>query len=200
MFGRDAEGWKKLAQSIQDGEAASEDEFARIFYPHILAMVAGRLHDRETAREITQDVLLGVLKALREKRLRESEKLPAFVVGTARNLINNFIERQVQQRDLLSQGLNKAMILGQSTKAREPEIEDEERRKIVRAALRKLKPADYRILFLTLVEGLSPREIALEMGMKPENIRNRKSRALKIVQRKVRRMIRKGGRDHINKE
>jgi DNA-directed RNA polymerase specialized sigma24 family protein len=61
--------WKELALRLRGGDAASENELARLFHPHLLAMAAGRLNDRETAREIAQEAMLGVLSALRRGRL-----------------------------------------------------------------------------------------------------------------------------------
>jgi RNA polymerase sigma factor (sigma-70 family) len=89
--------------------------------------------------------------------------------------------------------------VGSGRPSSEPEtkIEDEERKSIVRSALQMLKPVEQRILFLTLAKGLNPREIALKMDMKPEDIRNRKSRALKIVQREIEKKIRKERQGHL---
>ena len=193
---RETERWKDLALRLQAGDAASEGELARLFYPHLLAMAASRLSDRETAREIVQEALLAVLSALRQGRLREPEKLPAFVVGTGRNLINNYLRRRVQRPDALPLGPREAIIPDSDPDSGELLFEKEEKRDMVLAVLKKLKPVDRGILFLTLAEGLSPREIALEMGLKPETIRLRKSRALKRVRRKLKKMTRKGRLDY----
>ena len=197
MFFRGPDEWRELTQRILAGDPGSENEFARYFYPHFLVMAAGRLRDQEAAREITHEVLLGVLQALREGRLREPVKLPAFVAGTARNLINQHIQQQIRLRNLDALGLNEAAGSGRPSGEPETEVEDEERKSIVRAALQMLRPVEQRILFLTLTKGLNPREIALKMDMKPANIRNRKSRALKAVRREVQKMIRKERLGHL---
>jgi len=182
--------WKDLALRLQAGDSASEDELARLFHPHLLAMAASRLNDRETAREIAQEAILGVLSALREGRLREPEKLPAFVVGTGRNLINNSLRQKVQRPEPLNLGSKEAAIPSPDPDASESSLEKEERRDVVFDAIQGLRPVDRRILYLTLAEGLKPQEIAAEMGLKPETIRLRKSRALKRVRRKLKKMTR----------
>ena len=196
MPDREKERWKDLALRLQAGDASSENELARLFYPHVLAMAAGRLNDREKAREIAQEALLAILSALREGRLREPEKLPAFVVGTACNLINSHVRRQFQRPDALPLGSKEAIIPDPDPDSGELLFEEEEKRDMVLAVLKKLEPADRRILYLTLSEGLNPREIALEMGLKPETIRLRKSRALKRVRQKLQKMTRKGRLDY----
>jgi len=188
--------WKDLALRLQTGDAASENELARLFYPHLLAMAASRLSDPETAREIVQETLLAVLTALRQGRLREPEKLPAFVVGTGRNLINSYLRNRVQRPEPLTLGFEETAIPSPYPDASESFLEKEERRDVVFSALEELKPVDRRILFLTLAEGLKPQEIALEMGLKPEIIRLRKSRALRRVRRKLEKMTRKGLLDY----
>ncbi len=189
MVGPESERWLLLVRRIQASDPVSEDEFARIFYPRIMAMVSYHLRDIDTALEITQETLLNVLQALRGGRLRDEEKLPAFVAGTARNLLKSFFQKRAQTPPLISLGLDSAPISTPNQDPRAPEEEEQEKRAIIGVALRMLKPMDRNILFLTLSEGLSPQEIAVELGLKPEIVRNRKSRALKAIRRKVKKMI-----------
>ena len=193
MFDGDPDRWKELARRILAGDPGSEDEFVRIFYPHVMSIALGRLRDVEAAREVAQDTLMGVLRALREGGLREPEKLPSFVSRTALNRVNTAIQKLIEQRASTATNPNGEDLLDVRPEAAgEPTVDEEERRKLVRAALRKLKPVDRKILTLTLADGLNPREIALRLGLKPENIRNHKSRAVKIIHREVRKVIRKG--------
>jgi len=193
MLDSDPSRWKELARRIQAADPGSEDEFVGIFYPHVMAMALGRLRGVEEAREAAQEALLDILQALRNGRLREPKKLPAFVSGTARNRINASLQRYLERRKTLSYDANRDLASDQDKNAWEPAIDEEARRALVRAALRKLKPVDRRILTFTLVEGLNPREIAVKLGMKPENVRNHKSRALNIIRKKIGKAIRKGG-------
>jgi len=192
MPDREKERWKELALRLQAGDAASESELARLFYPHLMAMAASRLSDKETAREIVQEALLAVLTALRQGRLREPEKLPAFVVGTGRNLINNDLRRRAQHPGPLTLGNEESGVPSPDPCDCETFLEKEERRDVVLDALHELKGVDRGILYLTLAEGLKPQEIALEMGIKPETIRLRKSRALSRLRRKLEKMKQKG--------
>jgi RNA polymerase sigma factor (sigma-70 family) len=182
------ERWADLVLRIQAGDAASESELARHFYPHLMAMAASRLSDREAAREIVQEALLAVLTALRQGRLREPKQLPAFVAGTGRNLINNHLRSRGRHPEPLTLGFEDTAIPGPDPEANESLFENDERRNAVLNALQGLKPADREILFHTLAEGLNPREIALKMRLKPEIIRLRKFRALNRVRRHLRKM------------
>jgi RNA polymerase sigma factor (sigma-70 family) len=189
MVWPDSERGKELVRRIQAGDPASEDDFVRIFHPRIMALASYHLRDIDTSLEITQETLLNVLQALRKSRLRDEEKLSAFVGATARNLLKNLYQKSAQAPPMVSLGLEEASAL---TPDQVPclSVEKElEKRSIVGAALRTLRPMDRRILFLTLSEGLNPQEIAVMLGVKPEIVRNRKSRALKAIRKKVKKMI-----------
>ena len=84
-------GYRTLAEGIRDGDPAAETEFAHCFGSRIFVMSLVRTGDREASRELAQDVLMAVMSALRDGHVEDIEKLPAFVHGTARNLINNYL-------------------------------------------------------------------------------------------------------------
>jgi RNA polymerase sigma factor (sigma-70 family) len=187
--------WADMSSAILAGNSATTEEFVRVFYPHVMSLAIARLHDVETAREITQEALFDVLQALKQGRLREPTKLPAFVAGTARNIINHHIQRSALHPGSIPLDPETAGSIDNSFMGGE-RFEEDERRDLVREGLRVLNPTNRQILQLTLAEGLRPREIAARMGMKPEDVRNRKTRALRAVQKKIRKLMRKAPPRH----
>jgi RNA polymerase sigma-70 factor (ECF subfamily) len=162
-----------LAGRVARGEASAEEDFARLYRPRVLAMMRARLRDRETARELANDVLMAALVALRQGRLREGEKLSGFVHGIARNVANSHL-RGVYARPPEAP-------LEESHAVVEPyeELERAQRVARVRREMEGLDPLDRLILTRTLVDGLKPGEIAPATGLSPEAVRARKSRAIK---------------------
>ena len=67
------------------------------FGRRLFVMAWARTRDREAARELTQDIMVAVIRSLRDGKLENAEKLPAFVHGTARNLINNYLRLRRQR-------------------------------------------------------------------------------------------------------
>jgi RNA polymerase sigma factor (sigma-70 family) len=134
-----------------------------------------RTRDREVARELVQDILMAVIGALRNGQVLDPDKLPAFVHGTARNLVNNRLrsERRQPQLEALSDDLPEASTI--------ETIEDTERLQFVHQALESLPDVDRRILRMTLVEGYKPAEIADLLGLTSEVVRTRKLRATRKV-------------------
>jgi RNA polymerase sigma-70 factor (ECF subfamily) len=174
-----------LVARICQGDPTAEDALVRHFSKRVSLMVLARTRDAEAAAELTQDILLAVLQALRKGQIREPEKLSAFVFGTARNLVSNYFRVRGQQLKLGSASLDPLM--AQATDDRE----HSERINLVRRALERLDSTDRKILLMTLVEGLKPGEIAGQLNLTPEVARQRKSRALKKVIERVRKMSRK---------
>src|SRR2546422_3045204 len=172
--------WVEWAQRIQEGDPVAEEEVAEFFRPRVLAMASVRPRDVEAARDIAQETMLAVLQAVRCSKLREAEKLHAFVLGTTRNLINNYARAQCQNPRAVPLDPDTATVAPMV-----PVVEQEERRALVRRTLDHLKSLDQKILLLTLVDGMNPREIAPLVGLKPENVRTRKARAIKTVSREV---------------
>ena len=100
----------------------------RLFADRVMFMALARTRDREAARDVAQDVMLAVFRAVRAGQLRESERLAAFVYGIARNLINNHLRTRTRLKE---DPLDAALPLAQ------PDTADaEERLGLVRRALR----------------------------------------------------------------
>ena len=174
-----------LAERIRGHEPAAEEELVGLFSDRVRFMVLARTRDPEVARDLAQDVMLAVVRALRGEQLREPERLAGFVYGTARNVLNNYLRSR--SRLPKEDPIDDALHLAQPP---EP-VDNTERMGLVRRALAFLGSTDRRILLLTLVEGLKPGQIGAQLGMTSEVVRARKSRALKKTIERVKRLSRR---------
>ena len=168
-----ADQQQHLAERIRSGDADAERDFVALFATRIMAAVSQRIRDREGAREVSQDILMAAIVALRRDRLDNTERLAAFVHGIARNLANNYL--RTQARSPRSVELEPGMLVV------DPQIEVAalERQRLAVRALQQLEAAERQILHLTLSEGLEPADIARTLGLTSDVVRTRKSRALK---------------------
>lgn len=160
---------------IQSGDASAENEFASAFKRQVFVVLLGRISDQETCRELTQDVLLAVLQAIRDGKIREPEKLPGFMHGVVRNIANNHLRRKTEAPVWIE--LDETALWVDA----EEEAEMADRKRLLNEALMQLEPDDRRILALSIVEGRSAPEVAAALGLSPDAIRQRKSRALRRV-------------------
>jgi len=190
----DASFWVGLARRIGHGDRDAEAELARAFHRRVRLMASVRLHGSDAALDIAQETILAVLETLRDGRLRELERLPAFVLSVARNLINNHLRAEARSREVLGDPPDRTAEAGSGLTGL-----DEERRSLVRGGLKRLNQLDRKILLLTLVEGMTPREIAPIVGREPETVRTRKARAVRAVSREIRRLTRTRRWSHIGK-
>jgi RNA polymerase sigma factor (sigma-70 family) len=163
-----------LAGRILAGDRAAEDELVSAYRRGVFVIAVARTRDREAARDLTQEILIAILKALREGRLRESAKLAAFIQGTARNLINNYLRTKVRHAEVE---------LNEEACGPDPvgELESMERRRLVQRELESFSAIDRKILLLSLVDGHSLAEVAQKLNLSHDAVRARKSRAVRKI-------------------
>ena len=179
--GESAARWADLARRIGQGDAAAEAELARVLHPRVRLLAHVRLRGSDTAQDIAQETIFAVIQALRAGSIHETDRVPAYAFGVLRNLINNRRRQEARTCELPDDAPDRAV----ETAADRLDF-DWERRALVRRALGRLNAVDRRILLLTLVDGMTPREIAPIVGLQPDVVRTRKCRAAKAVAEEVR--------------
>jgi RNA polymerase sigma-70 factor (ECF subfamily) len=170
----------QLVDRIRSGDGKAEEELVRYFSPRVFAMLMARTRDREAARDLLQDVLIAVLRAVRDGALRDTERLVPFVHGTARNLVNNYFRDKIREPKTEELTDDCAGVMRQDL------LEADERERMVRRALEMMDEVDRRIVLMTMVEGFKPGDIASQLGLSSEVVRQRKSRAIKKIAEFVR--------------
>jgi RNA polymerase sigma factor (sigma-70 family) len=167
-----------ICARIREGDGEAETEFFLYFQRRVRAFLGGRTKDRQLAEEVFQEIMMALLCALREGRVRDPEMLTSFVYGVARNQLLEHLRRRAREKlDALPEGMDFAV----------PAVDHEEQQRYQTAEreISKLDHDDRRILSMTLVDGLKPGEIAATMRLSSEVVRQRKSRALKRLVAKL---------------
>src|SRR6185503_540793 len=91
----------ELARRIGSGtDIQAEAELFRRMAPRIRLYGLRHLRDAAAAEDLTQEVLITTLEALRAGRLREPEKLTSFVLGTCRMTVLD-LHRGAQRKERL---------------------------------------------------------------------------------------------------
>lgn len=155
---------------------SNEDQLIETYRPRVLYFALRRLRDRGLAEEVAQETLAAAVMALRENRLREPEKFPAFVFATARHLVQK--AQREQARELAH--TTDSNSIGAESWQRDPDaaLILEEQRVQVRRALEQLSPSDRELLRQIYTEGETLEAIAENLGIENVAARQRKSRAL----------------------
>jgi RNA polymerase sigma factor (sigma-70 family) len=166
-----------LAQRIFEGDPSAEQELVTTYRRGVLVVATARTRDREAAWDLTQDILIAVLQALREGKLRQTDKLAAFIYGVTRNLVNNYLALRARRAEC-------ELDDGSYTADPVEELESIERKRLVRSEVEALGAIDQQILLLSLVDGHSLADVAQRLNMSHEAVRARKSRAIRKITKK----------------
>jgi RNA polymerase sigma-70 factor (ECF subfamily) len=169
----------ELARRVMAGDTHAEAELVNRYRRGLLVIATVRTHDREAAQDLAQDILIAVLKALRNERLQDPQKLTAFVYGTARNLINNYLKSRTRhpESDLES--------VDEPSADPVEEFESADRQRVVQRELATFSPIDQQILLLSLVDGHSLVEVAERLSMTHEAVRARRSRMVRKIAKRL---------------
>ena len=167
-----------LATRIRCGDARAEEELIITYRRAVLLIALARTRNRDTANDLSQEVLIAVLKALRAGQIRDGGKLGAFIQGTARNIINNHLRSRSRHPEVDIDGID--------VEGTDPvqKFESYERQRLMREELAKYSITDQKILLLSLVDGHSLAEVADRLGLSHDAVRARKSRLIRKITKK----------------
>src|SRR6476619_6587127 len=90
----------ELVRQIGAGDNEAETELFRRMAPRIRLYGLRHMRDEHAADDLTQQVLITTIEALRAGRLREAEKLASFVLGTCRMTVLD-LRRNAQRKERL---------------------------------------------------------------------------------------------------
>jgi len=182
-----------LVAAIASGSRESESVFVARYLPRVRTLLIVRSRNPDLALDLQQDVMIEALCALRKGQLRDAERLPAFVAGIARNVLNSHFRGQ--SRLPLHEELPEELTDTIEENPLDSEAAEEQRR-IAQQAIASLNDVDRSILQMTLVDDLKPGVIAERLGLNPDVVRQRKLRATRRVMEIVRELSQSGNASH----
>ena len=155
--------------SGNDREA--ESELFRRMAPRVRLYGLRHLRDGHAADDLTQQVLITTLEALRAGRLREPEKLASFVLGTCRMTVLD-LRRGAQRRAHLLAEFG-ADLLG-PTQPSLPHFDHEQLTRCVRT----LKERERTVVVMTFYDERTGADVARFLGVSEANVRVIRHRAI----------------------
>ena len=173
--GSDADDDAALARKIlvrpAGEDAAAEAELCRRFGPRIRLYGLRHLRNEAAAADLMQDVLVLVLRKLREGAVREPERLASFVLGTARQTVVD-ARRSGRRRARILEAFPVDLMPGVEEDA---EPIDSERLKLCLAAL---PERDRAVLLMTFYDDRPADAVAAELKLSAGNVRVIRHRGL----------------------
>lgn len=160
-----------LAPRIADGDREAEAEMCRRMAPRIRLYGLRHLRSAPAADDLVQQVLLKVLESLRASRLRETDKLAHFVLGTCRMIVLDLRRTSHRQEELL------AMFGGDLVPDAPPgpRIDDQQLAGCVQA----LNERERSVVVMTFYDEHTAAETARFLGTSEANVRVIRHRAIR---------------------
>jgi RNA polymerase sigma-70 factor, ECF subfamily len=174
---------RDLVNAVTAGAAMSsrseaEHELCMRLAPRIRLYGLRHLRDEADAADLTQEVLIVLLEAVRTLRIEDPEHVDRFVLGTCRNLVS-----RARRDDRRAKAFHGAVLPLSGTEL-PPAFSslDAER---VALCLGKIGAREQRVVLLTFQEDRSADEIAAALGTSPGNVRVLRHRAMAALERCV---------------
>ncbi len=169
--GSDANLARQIAL-LPPGQAGdAEAELYRRLAPRVRLYGLRHLRDEQAAADLTQEVLLIVLEALRIGRLREPDKVASFVLGTCRMVVLNLRRGTSRRMELLEQFSRNLPV---AAPASEPPLDRERLTRCVEG----LSERERSVVIMSFYDERSAAEVAVFLGLSQANVRVIRHRAL----------------------
>ncbi len=152
------------------GRREAERALCRRYAPRIRLYGLRHLRDEDRGRDLVQTVLLGVLEAGREGRVREPEQLIRFVLGTCRNAVLRLRELEERAQPATDE------VLVAAAGGEVPR--DPVNAAVLLRCLGSLGDRARRVLELSFHEELESEEVATRLALTRGNVRVIRHRAL----------------------
>ena len=156
------------------GRGSDREAEAELFHrmgPRVRLYGLRHLRDEQAAEDLTQQVLLTTLEALRAGRLREPEKLASFVLGTCRMTVRNLHSGAQRKERLLAQ-------FGADLLAPAPVSGPHLDREQLARCVENLKERERSVVVMTFYDEQTGKDVASFLGVSEANVRVIRHRAI----------------------
>jgi RNA polymerase sigma-70 factor (ECF subfamily) len=161
----------EIEKIVTGSDREAEAELFRRMAPRIRLYGLRHLRDEHASDDLTQQVLITTLEALRAGRLREPEKLASFVLGTCRMMVLD-LRRNAQRRERLLEQFGADLLPPAA-----PAMPHLDREHLTRC-LQSLKERERTVVVLSFYDERSGADVAGFLGVSEANVRVIRHRAI----------------------
>ncbi len=163
----------ELVAKIQGGQSNAEAELYEKYSARVYYVALRETRSPQDAEDVRDETFFRVLQAIRGNHLRSASSVAAFILGTTRNVLHEFMRRSQQE------GKYPVRVDEPSIPSHEHVFLDSAVRAAIEQTIARLKPRERELLRLYYYEEMPRNEIARRTGIAEERVRLVKSRALK---------------------
>lgn len=174
-----------LLTELKAGKATAFEAIYRNYYPMVLKMVSDNSGSSNEAQDVFQEMLLVLVKKIRESDFKLSAKLSTYLFAVARNIWFKRGRGMQGKTSMIDSEQFSRMDLTLPENELEDVIEREQMLDTMSAKMDELEPDCRRILFLSIQQNFSQKEIAEIMDYSVSFVKVKKFRCLKYLREKV---------------
>jgi RNA polymerase sigma-70 factor (ECF subfamily) len=161
----------ELVRQIGAGDNEAETELFRRMAPRIRLYGLRHLRDEHASDDLTQQVLMTTLKALRAGRLREPEKLASFVLGTCRMTVLD-LRRSALRKDRLLEQFGADLV--PQVQPETPQLDHDQLTQCVQS----LKERERAVVVMSFYDEQCSADVGRFLGISEANVRVIRHRAI----------------------
>ncbi|HMK21703.1 MAG TPA: sigma-70 family RNA polymerase sigma factor [Terriglobales bacterium] len=155
------------------GDREAEAELFRRMAPRVRLYGLRHLRDEHAAEDLTQQVLITTLEALRGGRVREPEKLASFVLGTCRMTVLD-LRRGAQRKQRLLEQFGTDPSARAGVQWAMPRLD----RELLTRCVQNLKERERAVVVMTFYDEHTGADVANFLGVSEANVRVMRHRAI----------------------
>jgi RNA polymerase sigma-70 factor (ECF subfamily) len=164
----------QLAEAIANGDAAAEEALVIKYAEGLRYILRREVRNGATAEDLCQETFRIVLERLRKRRLADPNKLPSFIIGVGRKLLQ--AHRRGSSRLLVQSGLLEDVEDAAPTPL-DAAVRSDERRLLVRGIERLRVARDRELLTRCYLLEQDDQEICAALGLERSQLIKALSRA-----------------------
>ena len=158
-------------QIVSGSDPDAEAELIRRMAPRVRLYGLRHLRDEDASEDLTQQVLITTLEALRAGRLREPDKLASFVLGMCRMTVLD-LRRNAQRKERLLEQFGADLLAPVPPSM--PYLDHEQLTRCVQ----NLKERERTVVVLTFYDEQTGADVARFLGVSEANVRVIRHRAI----------------------
>lgn len=166
---------KQLIKRTQNGDSEAFNPIVVKYQPRIYTHILGRIKNRETAKDLTQETWLKAFRGIHTFRCDSA--LSSWLYRIAENVCIDFFRKQKTEHDVVPlHTINERRIIDTYPDPSQ-NMETQEHKRVLRTAIQQLPPMRKKVFLLRYVQELPIKKIAILINRSEGTVKTHLSKA-----------------------